>query len=453
MGVIGIFLGLFGLMFMAYKGYNVLFLAPLMALVACLFHPEVPLLASYTQVFMPALGQYLLQYFPIFALGAIFGRMMNDSGAAYAIAKMVSSRLGPNHAVLAVVLSCALLTYGGVSLFVVAFTIYPIALQLFKDANLSRRFIPGAIALGSFTFTMTALPGTPAIQNAIPMPVFGTNAFAAPVLGLVASAIMLFGGLFWLNRRSRAAAGEVEDNFDFKKMAVPAQYPSLGLALLPLLTVLVLNYIFANFIFKGMNADYLALPLYGATTIDRVIGIWSLITALTLSLFMSLILFKKYLTKFQETINEGTYGSMLPILNTASEVGFGATIASLASFKSIQSAVLGIMPEYPLVSLSVAVNALAGITGSASGGLSIALKALGEQYVQMANAAGVPLEYMHRVASVACGGLDALPHNGAVITLLTICGLTHKKSYFDIFMVSVVIPVLANVVIVILASF
>ncbi|MEK6556065.1 MAG: GntP family permease, partial [Bdellovibrionota bacterium] len=189
MGVIGIFAALFGLMFLAYRGFNVLFLAPLMALVACLFHPDVPILASYTQVFMPALGQYLLQYFPIFALGAIFGRMMNDSGAAYSIAKMVSAKLGPKHAVLAVVLSCALLTYGGVSLFVVAFTIYPIALQLFKDANLPRRFIPGSIALGSFTFTMTALPGPPPIQNAIPMPVFGTNAFAAPVLGVVASAI------------------------------------------------------------------------------------------------------------------------------------------------------------------------------------------------------------------------------------------------------------------------
>lgn len=452
MGVIGIFLALFGLMYWAYRGYNVLFLAPLMALLACLFHPEAPFLASYTQVFMPALGQYLLQYFPVFVLGALFGRMMNDSGAAFSIAKLISKKLGPDHAVLAVVLSCALLTYGGVSLFVVAFTIYPIGLRLFQEAGLPRRFIPAAIALGSFTFTMTALPGTPAIQNAIPMPVFGTTAFAAPFLGLTAAAIMFLGGLIWLNRRARSHRGEREEGFDFKELPTPIEYPTLAAALAPLFLVLILNFCFSHFLFPRLNAEYLALPTFGSTSLEKVIGLWSLISALFISLVFGFILFRKTLMAPQETINQGTYGSMLPILNTASEVGFGATIASLSSFQIIQSSVLGIAPQYPLVSLSVSVNALAGITGSASGGLSIALKALGNQYVEMAQAAGVPLEAMHRVAAVACGGLDALPHNGAVITLLTICGLTHKKSYFDIFIVAVAIPVFANAVIVILGS-
>ena len=457
MGILGIFLALAGLMYGAYRGLNVLFLAPIMGLLACLFHPESPLMASYTQVFMPALGQYLLQYFPIFALGAIFGKMMNDSGAAQSIATAISEKLGPRHAILAVVLSCALLTYGGVSLFVVAFTIYPIAKLLFAKAQIPRRLIPGAIALGSFTFTMTALPGTPAIQNAIPMPVFGTTAFAAPFLGLVASAIMLICGLLWLQKRARFLQLESDELTTEAQnsggQARPHPSMPLALALLPLALVLVLNFVFAKFIFSGLSAEYLALPQYGSTTLSKVVGLWSLISALSVSLAVSLFLFRKSIASYQNTINEGTYGSMLPILNTASEVGFGAVIASLPSFQLIQSAVLNIAPSKPLVSLSVSVNALAGITGSASGGLSIALKALGEQYVQMANAANVSLETMHRVASVACGGLDALPHNGAVITLLTICQLTHKKSYFDIFMVAVAFPVLANVTIVILGSF
>lgn len=451
MGIIGIFLSLFGLMYFAYRGVNVLLLAPLMALLACVLNSDVPILASYTQVFMPALGQYLLQYFPIFALGAIFGKMMNDSGAALSLAKNISARLGPKNAILAVVLSCALLTYGGVSLFVVAFTIFPIAKPLFNAARIPARLIPGAIALGSFTFTMTALPGTPAIQNAIPMPVFGTDSFAAPGLGLIASAIMLFCGLYWLKARAKSLQNEVIE-VARTEQETSIQGPSLFLSILPLLLVLGLNYFFAQFIFKNWSADYLALPQYGSTQIEKVIGIWSLISALALSLLISLIIFRKSFRSIQETLNEGTFGSMLPILNTASEVGYGATIASLASFKSIQASVLGLMPNYPLVSLSVSINSLAGITGSASGGLSIALKALGEEYIKMAQAAGVSLESMHRVASVACGGLDALPHNGAVITLLAICGLTHKKSYFDIFMVSVVFPVLANIVIVIIGS-
>lgn len=452
-GVIGILFALCLLMYLAYRGTNVLFLAPVMALLACLFHPGTPLLGTYTQIFMPALGQYLLQYFPIFALGAIFGKLMNDSGAAYSIATMLSKRLGSKHAILAIVLACALLTYGGVSLFVVAFTIYPIAVPLFRDGNVPRRLIPAAIAAGSFTFTMTALPGTPAIQNAIPMPVFGTTAFAAPWLGLIATVIMLGGAMLWL--KSRALKVREEDRKDYEETAVliaPERYPSLFLSVLPLIMVLALNYIFSHYVFPNIDAAFLEEQKYGATTLSKVVGLWALIAALAVSLVFAAALFWRYFTNFQKTLNEGTFGSMLPILNTASEVGFGAVIASLAAFEIIKNAVLSIAPSNPLISLSVAINALAGITGSASGGLSIALKALGTQYVEMANAAGIPLETMHRVASIACGGLDALPHNGAVITVLAICHSNHKKSYVDIFMVAVAIPVLANIVVVIASS-
>ncbi len=454
-GVFGIFFALGLLMYLAYRGTNVLFLAPLMAMVACLFHPGTPLLAEYTQVFMPALGNYLLQYFPIFALGSIFGKMMNDSGAAYSIAKFISQKLGSSNAILAVILACGLLTYGGVSLFVVAFTIYPIALPLFRDAGFPRRLIPAAIASGSFTFTMTALPGTPAIQNAIPMPVFGTTSFAAPVLGIIAGLIMFLGGVFWLNRRAKAAmaAGEVDDDLAAVIAVIPEKHPPLLLALLPLLLVVVLNFVFSHYVLPDIDASYLQDVKYGSIALPKVIGLWSLISALVLSLAIGFALFWKYFKNFQKTLNDGTFGSMLPILNTASEVGFGAVIASLAAFQIVQDAVLRIAPNNPLISMSVAVNALAGITGSASGGLSIALKALGTKYVEMATAAAIPMEVMHRVASVACSGLDALPHNGAVITLLTICGLTHRKSYFDIFMVAMVPTVTANIVIVILASF
>ena len=205
MEILAVVVSLLGLMYFAYRGINVLVLAPIMALLACLFHADAPLLASYTQVFMPALGGYLLQYFPVFLLGSIFGKLMSDSGAAAVIGQFVAYTLGAERGLLAVVLACAVLTYGGVSLFVVAFCVYPIAVELFLEGRIPKRLIPAAIALGSFTFTMTALPGTPAIQNAIPMPFFGTTAFAAPGLGVIGAVVMFGVGYLWLDRRARRA--------------------------------------------------------------------------------------------------------------------------------------------------------------------------------------------------------------------------------------------------------
>ena len=182
--VLGILVSLALLITLAYRGWNVILLAPICALVAAILSigDETPLLATYTQVFMPALGNYLLKFFPLFLLGAVFGKLMDDSGCARAIAQQVVVWTGKERAILAIVLACGILTYGGVSLFVVAFAVFPIALRMFREGNIPRRLIPAAIALGSFTFTMTALPGTPAIQNAIPVPFFGTNTFAAPGL-------------------------------------------------------------------------------------------------------------------------------------------------------------------------------------------------------------------------------------------------------------------------------
>ena len=456
MGILGICLSLFGLMYFAYRGINVLVLAPIMAVFATFFDANAPMLASYTQVFMPALGGYLLNYFPLFLLGAIFGQLMGDSGAARVIGERLTAKVGVKHAPLAVVLSCALLTYGGVSLFVVAFSIYPIARTLFQNANIPKRFIPACIALGSFTFTMTALPGTPAIQNAIPMPVFGTNAFAAPGLGLVAALVMFFGGMYWLSRRIRLARmvgenyGESDEGVDARDVRFGAM--PLWSALLPLILVVLLNYLFTAVVIPGWETSYLATERFGATDLPTVLGLWSIIAAITIAICCLLLLHRKRLPGPVETINKGTMGSLLPIFNTASEVGYGATISSLASFVVIKDGIVGVFPEWPLISESISINLLAGITGSASGGLSIALEALGDSYLALAETANISPELLHRVATLASGGFDTLPHNGAVITLLAICGLTHRQSYLDIFAVALVVPFLATAGVVVLGT-
>lgn len=454
LGVIGIIISLGLLMYLAYKGISVLILAPVLAILAVLFQGgQTHVLANYTEVFMVNFANYAKSYFPVFLLGAIFGKIMDDSGAAKAIAHAISSKLGKDKAILAVVLSCAILTYGGVSLFVVAFAVYPIAAALFREADIPKRFLPASIALGAFTFTMTALPGTPQIQNAIPMPFFGTNGYAAPIIGLIGAAVMFGGGMFWLTRRTKKAmaAGEGYGNhpdevikeFDLSKL------PKFAVAITPIILVLVVNYVLGKYVFATMDGAF--LKDFGGTTMSKVQGLWSLISALVISIVASIILFWKNFENVKTTVNKGAIGSLLAIANTASEVGYGNVIKTLGAFAIIQAAILNI-PGTPLISLAASTSILAGITGSASGGMSIALGALGEIYMQKAQVLGINPQVLHRIAAMACGGLDTLPHNGAVITLLGITGLTHKDSYIDIGMCTVVIPLIAVIVSIIFAS-
>ena len=443
MEILGILISLILLMYLAYKGYSVIIIAPVLALLAVAINGEGKLLAFYTQIFMTGLGGFVIKYFPVFLLGSVFGKLMEETGAASSIAKAIITKLGSSNAIAAIVLSCAILTYGGVSLFVVAFAIYPLASALFRAADVPKRLVPGAIALGAFTFSMTALPGTVQIQNLIPMPYFQTNAFAAPVFGLIASAIILFVGLFWLSRREKAARINGEgygkhDEIDRPKNEV--KLPSIAWAILPVVVIILANYFLANYVIPSWDLSFLNETTFGSISAESVSGLWAMILAMVAGIIALLISLGGRLEKINQSLIKGANGSLLPIFNTASEVGYGATIASLAGFAIIKNWVLALSPDNPLISEAVAVNILAGITGSASGGLSIAMEALGNQYYQLAMDKGIDPELLHRVASMACGGLDSLPHNGAVITLLAICGLSHKESYLDIGVATLVIP-------------
>lgn len=455
-GVVGIIISLVLLMYLAYKGLSVLVLAPLLACFAAFLGGvatgETHVLATYTEVFMKSLGGYVMKYFPLFLLGAIFGKVMDDTGAAKSIASVICKKLGEKRAIAAIVLACAVLTYGGVSLFVVAFAVYPIAAELFRELNIPKRFIPGAIALGAFTFTMTALPGTPQIQNAIPMQYFGTDVYAAPVIGLIGSAVMLFGGLFWLQYRANKAMkrGEGYGNHENENIVKfdKNELPNFWISMLPIIVVLLMSFILSKYIFPAMNLNY--LEKYD-TSASKVIGNWSLIVSLIFSILIAYILNFKKMKNPIETLTKGVNGSFLAVMNTASEVGYGNVIAGLGAFLVIKGALLGLSSN-PLVSEAISVSALAGITGSASGGLSIALGALGDVYLKEASVMGISPEVLHRIAAIACGGLDTLPHNGAVITLLGVTGLTHKESYIDVGMCTAVIPTLAVIICIIFGS-
>lgn len=452
--LLGIVLSLALLVGLAYRGISVLMLAPLAALLACLLSPESPLMASYTQVFMQALGEFAMAYLPLFLLGAVFGKLMEASGAARSLALRVAETLGPRHAIAAVVLSCALLTYGGVSLFVVAFAVQPIAAAVFQRARLPNELVPATIALGAFTFTMTSMPGTPAIQNAIPMPHFGTTPFAAPGLGLLASLIMLTLGLMWLGHRARQLGPAMAAATDAASAPTTSEASDIPMwqALLPIVIVIVANYALVTWFWPSRDTSYLAATRYGATHLQNVAGLWSVIGALCIAILATVGLHRHRLPTLKDTLEQGTAASLMPLMSTASLVGYGAVVASMPGFALVRDAVMGIAPGQPLISVSIAVNLLAGITGSASGGMSIALEALGPQWLASAQAIGMSPDLLHRVVTIATGVLDTLPHNGAIVTLLSICGLTHKQAYRDIFIVAMLFPMCALIAVIVLGT-
>lgn len=437
-GIFGIFASLALLIFLAHRGWNVIFIAPICAAVAILFNwGDLPLYASYTQIFMPSLGNYFATYFPIFLLGAVFGKLMDDSGAARAIAHKIVGWVGKDRAILAVVLACALLTYGGVSLFVVAFSVFPIAASLFREAEIPKRLIPAAIGLGSFTFTMVALPGTPAIQNAIPIPFFKTNIYAAPGMGLIAAVFMFAMGMLWLSRRTRLAnaAGESYGEHQENLAVVDnTNLPSFFVALLPILLVIVLNFVLSKYVIPAFDHSYLGTAKFKNTDFKKVVAIWSMIGSMAIAIIVLAITNRSRIRNLADSISKGTIGSLLPMANTASEVGYGAVIATLAAFAIVREGLRSLASD-PVVSLWLVVTVLAAMTGSASGGMSLALGAMGEYYAHAAEVAHINPEVMHRIAALGSAAMDILPHNGAVITLLAICNLTHKESYFDLFVV------------------
>lgn len=441
--IFAILLSLGLLMYFAYRGFPVIVFAPIFTLLAVVLS-GLALLPSYTEVFMVNAANYVKSFFPIFLLGAVFGKVMEMSGAAASIARSIVKALGSKRAILAVVLACATLTYGGVSLFVVAFAVYPFAAAIFREANIPKRIIPGTIALGAFTFTMDALPGTPQIQNIIPTNYFGTDAYAAPVVGILGALMVFLGGMYWLEtRRKQALAngeGYGEGHTNEPEVNQEEKYPNIWLSLLPLVLVLVFNYLFSRgalTVATWYDAEMLKTT-FNIANVKTVTSSWSLIIALTIGILAAtLINFNGVKSKLAAGLTAASAGALLAIFNTASEVGFGNVVKTLPGFKAVQEWIVG-SSSHPLVSEAVAVNVLAGITGSASGGMSIALEVMGKQYLEMANAAGISPELLHRIASMASGGMDTLPHNGAVITLLAITGLTHRQSYKDIFAITVI---------------
>ena len=418
LSLVGLVGGLILLIVLTIRGMNLFIAAPLCALLVALTS-GIPVFIgdeNFVAVYMQGFSGFIASWFFMFLLGSLFGKFMEDTGAADSVAKWIIDRLGRQHAVFAVVLACAILTYGGVSVFVVAFSVYPMALSLFKDANLPRRFIPAALAFGSVTFTMTSA-GSPEIQNWIPIKYLGTSPFAAWEVSLVVAVFMASFGFWWIKRMigKAVANGECFEHRAEDPEIPERDYPHPITGIIPLLVVLVLSF----WLHESLQQLALIVALGGGVLAIMAINY-------------------KHFHNMQRAISAGTTGALVAIGNTAAVVGFGTIAKSTEAFQGAVE-VMTQIPGNELIGAAIAVSVIAGLTGSASGGQAIALPLVGPHYMGQ----GVDPEELHRIVSISSGALDSLPHNGYVVTTIrAICNETHQRAYWAVAALTVVIPLI-----------
>lgn len=434
LSLLGLMLGLALLVWLTMRGMELLVAAPLCALLVALTSGFAlfPQLAaegapSYTAAYLTGLVGFVQAWFFMFLLGSLFGKVMEASGAADAVAAWIVARVGARHAMAAVVLACAVLTYGGVSLFVVAFSVYPMALSLFRAANLPRRFIPAALSFGSVTFTMTSA-GSPEIQNWIPTKFLGTTPYAAWEVSLVVAVLMGFGGYAWLDwmaKRAVAGGEQFDARFDDPRVE-ERERPAMWRGLLPLLAVLLVSFLLHDRLAES-----------------------ALIVALAAGVVAAMLLNWRFLAgRLGDACANGALGALIAIANTGAVVGFGGVAKLTSGFQAAVDAMTS-LPGSPLAGAAIAVSVIAGLTGSASGGQTIALPLIAPHYLDQ----GVDPQALHRVVSIASGGLDSLPHNGYVVTTVrAICRESFAAAYPAIGALTVIVPILGTALAVLLLS-
>lgn len=440
-GILGLLLGLVTLVLLVFKKVPTVLAVCAAALVAGITNSIEPW--TILNTLASGTGSTFASYMFVFFLATLYGELMSSTGCANTISDTFIKIFGKKRVVMIISLTTGLLVYGGVTAMVVCFTIAPIGISLLKEADVSKRFLPAIISLGMCTFALTALPGTPQLNNIIPTEVFGTTSMAAPVLGLIAAAVMFFLGLFYLQHvvDKSIKNGETFDPSTVKEGSYEVMdkkdCPNTLLSFLPLIILMVAYRIFESVDIFGYN--FASHGTYSAVS-----------TAMLLSVLYLIVLgiVRNQKSKVLSTLQKGSVDWIMPLLNFSMIVGFGSVIKITSGFASLTDLVLSIpLPAY--VSAAISVCLLAGVTGSASGGMKIALSS--EALVNSWVNSGVNLSALHRILSVASCGLDSLPHCGGILATLNVCNETHSSSYKDIFVVTVIIPIIATVVIIVLA--
>ena len=422
---IGIVVSLAFIIVLALRGWHIIVIAHLAAVLVALFS-QMDVLQTLTGPYMNGFVNYAGRFYLIFLMGSLFGKFMEDSGAARSIARGILNIIGRENqlrVMLAISVICLVLTYGGVSLFVVIFTVIPIARPLFKEANLPWHLFVLAFLFGAASLTMTMIPGSPQIQNIMPTKYMNTTAMAAPVLGLMGAVIVASLNVLYMKYclRKVKETGEVyvppTGGGLIGEGPETVDMPNVWLSLIPMVVVIVLLNV------PGIKLD--VIYALGAGALAAAILFW-----------------KRYPNKV-DTLSKGALNTVVPIVNTCADVGYGMAVAATAGFKVV-SAWLLTLPMHPIISLSIATNIMAGITGSASGGMGIILETLAPKYLAL----GLSPELVHRIVAMSSGCFDAMPHNGVVITILAVCGLTHVQAYRHIWWGHVVATLIALLIVI-----
>lgn len=441
LGIIGLIGALVLLVFLALRGVNMILSAVLCSLIVIATN-GLPFAESINDNFLfGKLGAFSFagNYFLLFAAGAIFGRVMSESHASTSIAMALMAKLGKHRALWIIVLSCALLTYGGVTVFIVVFAMYPLGLRLLKEADIPKRLFVGSLALGAGTFTLSALPGTPSILNVIPSVALGTSLFAGAWLGLFGGAIMFTLGMWYLERQRLKASKNGEgfvpgpaDNIP-DLTEVGDDLPHWGLALIPMIFVIGTILVPRLLEVSGLATEG---PLLEFASTQPIL--WPSIALVGGSL-LAIVLFRSIRKRALKVMGDGTQDAIMPLMMTAGVIGFGGVVVQTGGFQAFTTAVTSAdIP--PLLSMFAAVNTVSGLTGSSSGGLQIFMATMSDTYLAM----GIEPGELHRLVAMASGGFDSLPHGGGVIAMLAITQLTHKQAYRDIFAITVVVPIMAT---------
>lgn len=435
-GILGLVLGLATLIFMGFKGWGMVPTSIVASLVVIATN-RMDLWQAISEHYGTFMKNYAGNYLLLFFLGTVFGALMGSTGAAKSIACKIVDILGTKRALLVIVVISAILSYGGVNLFVIVFTIYPIALVLFKEGNVSKRLFPAALFLGSATFTMVGLPGTPAIQNIMPTATFGTTAYAAPLNGIIVSLAVFVLGMVWLqwnDKRLKAVGiGFVpgpRDDPDAIDISDRKGLPSFGLSILPMVVVIAFIFVVSNFGEKmfGVKLDT-----------NYIVNL-----ALSIGCILTYLMFHKNISNLKESINDAASNSLIALMNTAVITGFGGVVQGSMGFQAVVDFALGLNMS-PLISACLATGIVAAACGSCSGGLSVFLAALGPQYAQLCQSQGISLDILHRSICWAGAGLDSLPHSGGYVTAIIYTDLTPKETYPYFFVTNIVLTSLGCV--------
>lgn len=436
LSIIGILLGLAVLIVFALKGVPLYVLAPLAALVVAIFAGG-NILTTMTDTYMTGFANFMKNFFLMFALSSIFAKIMGDSGAAKIIALKVATlvRKAPAKyqrllAVLSVGIMTAVLTVGGINLYCCIFVLVSIGKDLFEEFDIPWHLYMCS-SLGSGSFTMSMIPGTPAIQNLIPMDVLGTEASAAPVLGIIATVLCLVLSVIYckyaLTRCDKRNEHFLPSGAKVKATTVDegAEAPKIHwiLCLVPSIALLVaLNSFKLNAVVSLVVAVVVALIIFGPSLVKAKVSI-------------------------ANCFGDGIRNAIMVLLNVCVIVGFGSVVSSTSGYTAIMGA-LDYIPGPPIFQLFIAVNIAAGVAGSASSALGIGLGMFAEKFLAM----GISPEVIHRISVMASGGLDTLPHSSGTASALGVAQLTHKEGYMHVFWLNTVIPIIVTAFTCVLAS-